>query len=161
MLGGDAFLSGVLGPSQPACPGGWEGNRIFCWPAPLLLEGLAWVGGLIPVLVAWWGRAVGNRPLVAARNHRWAFMPRAPVSLLLTGPEVSVPPWQPLLATAGSRHPVPGRLCPIPAGQAVSGSVCPARGPGQTDGPIVPCVGSPVEGGTRAEPWGRGGWGQC
>lgn len=98
--------------------------------------------------VAWDGRAAGNQSLGAAQttggpschvplspcpSHAW----RSPASC----------PW--------------GGRARSPRDQAVPGSVCHVRGPCQTDGPIVQCVGSPAEGGTGAKLGGCSGQSCC
>lgn len=75
----------------------------------------------------------------------------APVSLLLTCLEISVPLWLPHLTMAGPGILPQGGHARSPRGQAVPGSRHCVRGPRWTDGPIVWCVGSPARGGTRAE----------
>lgn len=82
------------------------------------------------------GQGCREPTLGGCTDHRWAFMPRAPVSLPLTCLEVSVPPW--LVPASCPR----GGRARSPRGQAVLGSVRRARGPRQTDGPIVQRVGS-------------------
>lgn len=56
--------------------GTWEGKRMVP-PVPSLLEGLAWVGGLIPELVALGGAELQDTNPWRQQDHGWVFISHA------------------------------------------------------------------------------------
>lgn len=79
------------------------------------------------MLVACWGQGCREPSLGGCTDHRWAFVPHAPVSLPLTCLDVSVPPRQPLLAMAGPSVLPPGGAVLAPCGARQCRAVCAMR----------------------------------
>lgn len=133
--------------------GTWAGKRMGS-SVPSLLEGLAWVvGGLIPELVALGGKSCRAPTLGGCRTTGGCSF-HMPISLTFTCPEVSVPPWRPLLTMAGPSILPRGGCAHFPQGLAVLGSMHWARGCHRQTAPLSrawAAHGSVAEGGTRAE----------